>query len=189
MAKDLFKAKIFTYLDTLDILAKEEALRFELLYTPNDYEKLEDLALLLYHKGDYDGAIKLYKKILNNQEDAKQIAFLGYLYFEQEKYHKAIQCFEDSLDINSEDPFVYFLLGNAYSRTGNIVEAVQNYDFAIFLDLDIYKAHLDFAEKYEKLGLKERAIYEYKIAYEIDPRNKEIKTRIENLKSELNWNE
>ena len=186
MAKDLFEAKIFTYLDTVDILAKEEALRFELLYTPNDYEKLEELALLLYHKGDYEGAIKLYKKILKNQENAKQIAFLGYLYFEQERYHEAIQYFEKSLDKNPEDSFVYFLLGNAYSRTGNILEAVQNYDFAIFLNLDIYKAHLDFAKKYEKIGLKERAIHEYKIAYEIDPRDKEIKNRIEKLKSELN---
>ena len=46
---------------------------------------------------------------------------------------------------------IFFLLGNAYSRAGKIMEAITSYDFAIFLDLDIYKAHIDFAEKYEKI--------------------------------------
>lgn len=186
MAKDLFKTEVFNNLEQLDLISKEETLRFELLTQPTNHEKLEELAILLYHKGDYESSIKLYKKIINFEKNAKKTAFLGYLYFEKEDYQNAINYFEKSLELNPDDSFVYFLLGNAYSRIGNILLAVQNYDFAISLNLDIYKAHLDFGKKYESIGLKERAIHEYITAYEIDPRNKDVKNKIEKLKSELN---
>ena len=66
-----------------------------------------------------------------------------------------------------------------------IKDAINSYDFAIFLDLDIYTAHLDFAKKYEAIGQKEKALKEYIIAYEIDPRDKKIAEDIARLKSEL----
>ena len=65
------------------------------------------------------------------------------------------------------------------------MEAITSYDFAIFLDFDIYKAHIDFAEKYEKMGLLERALREYTVAYEIDPRDKKIGEKINTIKKSL----
>ena len=185
MGKDLFVTEIFTQLDPKQIVATEENLRYDLLSTPDDAKKMEQLATLLYHKGDYEGAIKLYEKVINSEEIARKYAFLGYLYFEKEDYQNAIIYFEKSLDIDPKNGFVYFLLGNSYSRTGKVIQAVTNYDFAIFLNLDIYKAHLNFAKKYENMGLISRALKEYIIAYEIDPRNKEIKKKIESLKAQL----
>lgn len=185
MGKDLFVTEIFTQLDPKQIVATEENLRYELLSAPEDSMKMEQLATLLYHKGDYKGAIKLYEKLVNSEEIARKYAFLGYLYFEKEDYQKAITYFEKALDIDPKNGFIYFLLGNSYSRTGNVIQAVTNYDFAIFLNLDIYKAHVNFAKKYENMGLLKKALKEYIIAYEIDPRNKEIKTKIESLKSQL----
>lgn len=54
-------------------------------------------------------------------------------------------------------PFVYFLLGNVYSRIGNIVEAIKCYDLAIFSEDDIYDIHIDFGKKYEEIGSLDRA--------------------------------
>jgi tetratricopeptide (TPR) repeat protein len=87
--------------------------------------------------------------------------------------------------MSPEEPFIYFLLGNAYSRLGKIKDAIKNYDFAIFLDFDIYTAHLDFAKKYEDMGRRRKALKEYVIAFEIDPRDIEIRDKIKNLKEEL----
>lgn len=183
MKKDILETEIFAQVNIEDLQKKEENLRFSLLENPNNIELLRELALLLYHKGDYRGAIKLYTKFLNYKEDKAQgFAFLGQLYYENEDFSKAISAFEKSLDINPDSAFVHFLLGNAYSRAGDIMNAIMSYDFAIFLDLDIYRAHLDFAEKYERMGLLERALKEYKIAYEIDPRDKKLKIKIEELK-------
>ena len=185
MGKDLFTTEIFAKFDLEFLTTTEENLRYELLSNPKDNKKLEQLATLLYHKGDYDGAINLYQKIINIDKTAKKYAFLGYLYFEKDDYQSAISCFEKSLDLDPKNAFVYFLLGNSYSRIGKVIDAVTNYDLAIFLNLDIYKAHIDFAQKYEQIGLLKRALKEYIIAYEIDPRNKEIKNKIESLKSRL----
>lgn len=186
MKKDVLKTEIFAKFNIEELQKQEENLRMLLLENPNNVELLRELAILLYHKGDYESAIKIYKKIIEYKEDkAEGYAFLGQLYYENEEYDNSIEAFEKSLDINPDSAFVHFLLGNAHSRAGDIVSAIMSYDFAIFLDLDIYKAHLDFAEKYERMGLYERALKEYTIAYEIDPREKTIKDKIKKVKEKI----
>ena len=81
--------------------------------------------------------------------------------------------------------FVYFLLGNVYSRIGNIVEAIKYYDLAIFSEDDIYDIHIDFGKKYEEIGSLDRALKEYKTAYEIDSRDKKILEKISELSKKM----
>lgn len=186
MEKNILKTEIFNQLDIEKLLKREEEIRILLLGNPNDLNLLRELAIILYHKGDYSKAIKVYKKVIEyNNDKAEGFAFLGHLFYENEEYLKAIKAFEKSLDIDPDVAFVHFLLGNAYSRVGRIMEAITSYDFAIFLDFDIYKAHIDFAEKYEKMGLLERALREYIVAYEIDPRDKKIGEKINTIKKSL----
>lgn len=186
MEKNILKTKIFNQLDIEKLLKREEEIRILLLGNPNDLNLLRELAIILYHKGDYSKAIKVYKKVIEyNNDKAEGFAFLGHLFYENEEYLKAIKAFEKSLDIDPDVAFVHFLLGNAYSRAGRIMEAITSYDFAIFLDFDIYKAHIDFAEKYEKMGLLERALREYTVAYEIDPRDKKIGEKMNTIKKSL----
>ncbi|MBC2856011.1 MAG: tetratricopeptide repeat protein [Cetobacterium sp.] len=170
----------------MDLFTYEEHLRFELLENPNDKAKLEELATILYYKKDCKGAVKIYEKLLKmDSKNAQLWGFIGYLSYELEDYKKAIECFNNYLDLEPEEPFVYFLLGNVCSRAGLVREAINSYDFAIFLDLDIYTAHLDFAKKYEDMGRRRRALREYITAYEIDPRDSQIKEKIEYLKNEI----
>ncbi len=186
MEKDILKTEIFAQFNIEELIKKEEEVRFSLLENPNNIELLRELAILLYHKGDYEGAIKIYKKVIPYKESKGEgYAFLGQLYYENEEFDEAIKAFEKSLDIDPDSAFVHFLLGNAYSRAGDIMNAIMSYDFAIFLDLDIYKAHCDFAEKYEGMGLLERALKEYKIAYDIDPRDKGLKEKILEIKEKI----
>ena len=145
---ELLKTEIFRDYSDKDLVKEEEEIRFSLLENPQNIENLKSLAAILYYKRDYNGAIKLYEKIVNtNPENADYAAFLGYLYYENENYENAIDYFNKSLEIAPDNSFAHFLLGNTYSRAGLIKEAINSYDFAIFLDLDIYTAHLDFAKK------------------------------------------
>lgn len=149
----------------------------------NNVEKLKELAIIYHYVKEDDKAIVIYEKLIKLvPDDAELLAFLGYLHYEQDHIDEAIDYLNDSLDIDSSAAFVFFLLGNAYSRAGKIREAVDAYDFAIFLDLDMYKAHLDFAVKYEEMGREKRALKEYIAAYEIDPRDVKIKEKIDILK-------
>lgn len=152
----------------------------------NNIEKLKELATICHYIREDQKAIKIYEKLIRLvPEDAELLAFLGYLHYEKDNINEAIDYLNDSLDIDSSAAFVFFLLGNAYSRAGMIREAVDAYDFAIFLDLDMYKAHLDFAKKYEEMGREKRALKEYIAAYEIDPRDIKIREKIEMLEVKL----
>lgn len=164
-------------------LKKEEDVRVELLLTPNNTKYLEKLSMLLFYKGDCKGALEIYEKAYKlGKKTLENIGFLGYLYYENSNYSKAIKLFNRFLDKKPQEAFVYFLLGNTYSREGKILEAVNSYELAIFLGFDIYKAHLEFAEEYEKMRREEKALVEYIAAYEIDPRDKKIKKKINDLK-------
>ncbi|MGL5050753.1 MAG: tetratricopeptide repeat protein [Fusobacteriaceae bacterium] len=161
---------------------KEEEVRLKLLLDPKNLKKLKELGEILYYKRDVEGAISVYEKMIELENNEHEfLGFLGYLYYEAENLNRAIKCLEKSLELDPGDPFKYFLLGNANSRLGFIKEAVFNYDFAIFLDFDMYSAHLDFAKKYEEMNRIEKSLREYKAAYEIDPRDLKIKEKIESL--------
>ncbi|MGL4307640.1 tetratricopeptide repeat protein [Cetobacterium sp. SF1] len=170
-----------------DLFTYEHNLRFELLVDNDNMEKLQELARILYYKKDCQGAAKIYEKLLKiDPKNTEFLGFMGYLCYELENYKVAIECFNRFLDIAPNDPFVYFLLGNSYARAGLIKEAINSYDFSIFLDLDIYTAHLDFAIKYESMGRFRKALREYIAAYEIDPRDSTIKDKILKLQEKIN---
>ncbi|MGL5123024.1 MAG: tetratricopeptide repeat protein [Fusobacteriaceae bacterium] len=169
--------------DPVLLTKKEEEMRINLLLKPNNIEFLKLLGDILYFKKDIAGAIKIYEKLI--KKDNKKldfIGFLGYLYYENENYNLAIEKIKEALLLNEKRAFLNFLLGNIYSRMGLIKEAIYNYDLAIFLDLDIYQAHLDFAKNYELMGCEKKAIKEYVAAYEIDPRKIEVLEKIDKLK-------
>ena len=64
------------------------------------------------------------------------------------------------------------------SRKGKISEAVDCYELAIFLDFDMYIAHIDFARKYEHMGRHKKALEEYKAAFRIDSRDEGLIEKI-----------
>ncbi len=186
IAITMLRTRIFNdYCKDKDLRDREEEVRMELLEDSQNVELLRELGAILYYSKRDDEAITIYEKLLKlERKNHNFMAFLGYLHYELEEHSVAIDYFNRALDVAPDSPFIYFLLGNAYSRSGNIIEAIKSYDFAIFLDLDIYTAHLDFAKKYEDMGRKKRALQEYITAYEIDPRDKDIELKINKLKQE-----
>ncbi len=183
----MLRTKIFDdYCKDRDLTVREEEVRMELLEDSNNIELLRELGAILYYSRRDEEAITIFEKLLKLDEGNHNfMAFLGYLNYELENHVPAIDYFNRALDIAPDSPFIYFLLGNAYSRHGEIINAIKSFDFAIFLDLDIYTAHLDFAKKYEDMGRNKRALQEYITAYEIDPRNKDIEAKINELKEKI----
>ena len=107
------------------------------------------------------------------------------LIFREFRYNEDI---EDSIkELKSKkEPFVLFLLGNICSRQGRILDACSYYDRAIFLDFDIITAHVDFGRKYEHMGRHEKAYKEYLAAYNLDPSDKDLKEKLDYVKSRFN---
>ena len=162
-----------------DELAKNEE---DLKNDSNNIELLQNIAAIYHALRKNVKAIEIYDKIVNlRPRDHEMKAFLGYLYYENEELEEAEKHLNESLNLNPMEPFVLFLLGNIYSRRGDVVKAIDNYEFAIFLDFDIYTAHIDFARKYEHMGRHKRALEEYRAAYDIDSRDDALLDKMEYL--------
>ena len=162
-----------------DELAKNEE---DLKNDSNNIELLQNIAAIYHALRKNVKAIEIYDKIVNlRPRDHEMKAFLGYLYYENEELEEAEKHLNESLNLNPMEPFVLFLLGNIYSRRGDVVKAIDKYELAIFLDFDIYTAHIDFARKYEHMGRHKRALEEYRAAYDIDSRDDALLDKMEYL--------
>ena len=182
---------VFTRIDRTRKLPATTLLRALGLETVDEMVALfgEDEALLKTVEKDQietqnEALIEIYKKLVKLQPKNHEIwAFLGYLYYENEDFSKACENLEKALDLCPIEPFVLFLLGNIYSRKGEITKAVDCYEMAIFFDFDMYIAHIDFARKYEHMGRHKKALDEYKAAYDIDSRDEGLAEKIEYLEN------
>ena len=84
LGAELLKTEIFRDYSNKDLIKEEEKFRFSLLENPQDIEKLRELAIVLYNKKDYSGAINLYERLAKMKPESYEIfAFLGYLYYEK----------------------------------------------------------------------------------------------------------
>ena len=154
---------------------------------PEDIDALQTLASTYHALKENEKAIEIYEKLVRlKPEDHEIRAFLGYLYYENEELDKAEENLNKALELSQLEPFVLFLLGNIYSRRGRISEAVDCYETAIFLDFDMYVAHIDFARKYEHMGRHKKALKEFKAALEIDSRDEGLIEKIKYIENKCN---
>lgn len=170
----------FRYNEDIDKSIKE-------LKSKKDIESQKQLASIYHAYKRNDEAIEIFEKLSEEKPNDHEImAFLGYLYYENDILDLAKACLERALSLSSKEPFVLFLLGNICSRQGRILDACSYYDRAIFLDFDIITAHVDFGRKYEHMGRHEKAYKEYLAAYNLDPSDKDLKEKLDYVKSRFN---
>ena len=153
---------------------------------PDDVEVLKTLASIYHALRENDKAIEIYEKLSEDMPNNHEImAFLGYLYYENDNLELSSACLRRALTLSSEEPFVLFLLGNICSRQGLIIDAINYYDRAIFLDFDIITAHVDFGRKYEHMGRHEKAYKEYLAAYNLDPQAEDLKEKLDYIRTKF----
>ncbi|CAM3382603.1 tetratricopeptide repeat protein [Pseudostreptobacillus hongkongensis] len=152
----------------------------------SDVETLKKLAGVYHAYFENDKAIELYEKLAEYLPNDHEIeGYLGYLYYENSNLNEAEERLKNAIYLSEKEPFLLFLLGNVYSRKGMIREALDCYELAIFLDFDMYGAHIDFGRKYEHMGRHKRALKEFKAAYDIDSRDVELLNKIKHVEERI----
>lgn len=174
----------FRYSGNIEEIKRE--LKDNIDKNPKDFDSLKKLACLYHAYSENDKAISLYEKLSTYVPNDHEIeGYLGYLYYENHNLFEAEERLKNALYLSDKEAFLIFLLGNVYSRLGKIKEATQCYEIAIFLDFDIYGAHIDFARKYEHMGRHEKALKEFQEALNIDSRDEELHKKIEHIKNRI----
>lgn len=98
--------------------------------------RLYDNGLELMKQGDYEEALKSFKRILNVYETAEVYYNMGYIKTAQGRYEEAIVAFRRATQINNAFAQAFQKMGEAYSKIGHSKEAQKCYEQAaeIFMD-------------------------------------------------------
>ncbi|KKL95971.1 hypothetical protein LCGC14_1849140 [marine sediment metagenome] len=96
--------------------------------------------------------------------------------YESADYAGAIKNFEKTLDLNTDNPLAYSMLGASYyaddsTSRNNIKKAIDSSKKALSLDSTLSLPHYTLAQVYDQQDLISSAMSEYKKALELDPNN------------------
>lgn len=110
----------------------------------NEFEAIQfsNLGVAWYEKGDYDKAIKYYKRAVElNPDFVEAHNNLGVSYAKQGNYNQAIECYKKATkkDLNYATPFSN--IGVAFYRLGYLEKAVKYFEKAIAADPKYERAY------------------------------------------------
>ena len=103
-------------------LTIEEKIPNEYL-TNNEYDKALDSFLLIKNKDSLDPTL--------NEDDLNS---KGYKELSDKSYENAINIFKINIVLHPESPNVYDSLGEAYAKSGDTLQAIENYEKSLSLD-------------------------------------------------------
>ena len=119
-------------------------------------EKKKNAIHELLKNKNFDIAIKEIDKVLRKNKEIYFYNLKGVVLINQKKYKLAIQTLINSVNLNSNFPDAFNMLGIAYLNIGNKQKAVEFYKKALAADNSYLQAHFNLASYYlnEKDGPK-----------------------------------
>ncbi|MBU0467852.1 MAG: tetratricopeptide repeat protein [Candidatus Omnitrophica bacterium] len=120
----------------------EEATRELLLVNQLNESELQShylLALIYSNTKEYDKAAVEYEYILKTFSSAEPqnieiYGYLGQLYYSQRKFDRAIEQFENILEVEPSNPDIMYLLGSLYLEAGYDQKGIDIFKIAVEID-------------------------------------------------------
>ena len=88
----------------------------------------------LQTRGKFKEAIKLYSKLLNEDNNEKLLFLIGTSYLQSEQYNRAVEFLEKSIKINPNLQNAYNNKGIALTKLNKFSESILDYDKAIAIN-------------------------------------------------------
>ncbi|XP_052104472.1 tetratricopeptide repeat protein 27-like [Mytilus californianus] len=109
--------------------------------------------------GDVTRDKSYYEKAweMSKHHNARSQRCLGYIYFAEENYEKALECFEKSLKVNSLQTPVWFTYGCCATASQDNKLAAKAFKRCVMIDTDNFEAWNNLASAYIKLKEKSKA--------------------------------
>ncbi|PIW69070.1 MAG: hypothetical protein COW08_09050 [Ignavibacteriales bacterium CG12_big_fil_rev_8_21_14_0_65_30_8] len=131
---------------------------------PNYADAYYEIAKVNKLQKNYSSAISSIKNAIKNKDgEAIYLEFLGILYYEADSIKQAIEVLNRSIEIDSQNPNVFFVLGNiSIFKTKETKKALEYYKRAVYLDPDLPDALVNLGNTYALLGQYDKAEETYK---------------------------
>lgn len=124
--------------------------------------------------GEYKESAKYLKEALTLKDDPELYYQLGFVYFNQEQYEKAIDSFEKAKLLDPTLIAIYLLQSEAHEKLNQLDEALKVLEEAITINemsTELYLAAAELATKTKKYELAEKY---YQEALELEPDNDQV---------------
>ncbi len=143
-----------------------DAYRKALSCQEDDYEAYLEMGKALAKKGDLDAAIAAYEKASNFYESHRE---LGKALGEKGDWELAIAAYQKALEINPDNPEIYFYLGNALLNNGHWDRALGCYQKKLEMQPDSVDAWWDSGIAFAQLNKPEAAFRCFQTSLQIYP--------------------
>ena len=112
---------------------------------------------------------------------AKDLSVDDDKYFENRQWDNAIDEYEKLLSKNKNQPEIYFKLGNAYSKKGDLKKAVEAFNKATQLKPDYSEAYQKLSELSMQIEVPEDELKVCLKEVQKDPNNADAHLRLDNV--------
>lgn len=124
--------------------------------------------LCLYEKSDYAGCLDYFKNYVELSGDKDVNYYLRNAYLKQKDYEGAIEEFTKQIKNKPDDLSLYITLGYIYEKQGDCNKAINCYNAVINKKLDYASAYYSKSICLVKLGKKEEACDNLRLAIKYD---------------------
>ena len=105
---------------------------------------------------------------MENPDDIYTLDALGFLYYRNKDFKKAMVLCEKSIKLRPDNYYAYNGLGLCLIELNRIEEGIKNILYSIEINPDFFDAHYDLAMAYTKIGQYEKARFYFNSALKID---------------------
>lgn len=143
-------------------------------------------AIKLHQTGKLEEAIKIYIKLLKNDEKTSQLNFfLGTAYLQKQYYQKAHKYLNQAISIDQNIPNYYNNIGIALSGLNRDREAVENFKTALKIKDNYNDAIINIGISYKNLKEFEKSKEFFLKSLKLSPNNPLVFNNLGNLFREL----
>jgi tetratricopeptide (TPR) repeat protein len=144
----------------------------------------------LERSGNFDQAVTQFKKVIDlNPDYVDAYNYLGFMYADKNiKLDEALQLIEKALAYEPENGAFLDSLGWVYYHQGKLDKALAYLKSSAKLIGNDPVVFDHLADVYQKMGKHLEAAEYYEKALGLDPDNKELKTKLENVRKDISHN-
>jgi len=151
---------------------EEMEIKFRKIPPKVEDDKNLDKGIEEFSKGNFDGAIELFEKVVKKFPTSIEGYYnLGLSYLRKGNLDQAIASFEKAKELNPEAYTVYLALGEGYFNKGESEKAVEAYAKATELEPENPRAYYNLGMTQYKLNKTDDALVAFEKCIELAPDN------------------
>lgn len=152
-------------------------------YSQENYDKALENYIKAVRADSKDGNAYLgrgltYLKLGLNKKAKNDLTTAAKLFRDKKDYAQTVKCYDALLQINPDDPDLYYYRGICYLKTKEYEKSIQDFEKATDMKSKFFWGYLQLSYAYYKAGNYEESIKSAKKAKKVNPHDRKVYVRL-----------